>query len=186
VTQIPTISEKRTVHPPAGGFRLAVVVATALVFAAMFGWLACIQRMENGEVEFHWQRRTWLWIAIGIAGPLYFWRQIWPAQNVSQSGAGKRTIKGWAALLIPSLFWVVYPLWFISGPQLLNVGIGLGIAVTALTLGGWMIFRLIQGFAGEETPPRRAGPASRPESESTPAQGRKIISDPPTPEADVD
>ena len=140
------------------------MAATALVFAAMFGWLACLQRMESGEVEFHWQRSAWLWIALGLVGPVYFWRQIWPGQTVSPAGAARRQIKGWAALLVPSLMWMAYPLRFISGQQRLNVGIGLGVAAMVLTFGGWMVFRLIKGFADEETPPAKMKPTIRPES----------------------
>ena len=147
------------------GFRLAIIVTTALVFATAFGWLACIQRMENGDVEFHWQGRAWLWIAIGVASPVYFWRQIWPKQKVSPTGSARRLVKGWAALLIPSLMWMAYPLRFISGQQLLNVSIGLGIAAAVLTLGGWMVFRLIKGFADEAAPPSNTDPTRRPEPE---------------------
>ncbi len=131
----------------------------------MFCWLACIKRMAGGEVEFHWQWNAWLWIAVGIASPVYFWRQIWPTQPVSKNGATRRQIKGWAALLIPSLMWMAYPLRFISGQQLLNVGIGLAIAGTVLTFGGWMVYRLIKGFAADEAPPAKTDSARRPEPE---------------------
>ena len=166
MTQTPTVPEKRTV-PADRGFRLVVVVATAAIFALVFGWLACIQRTESGEVEFHWQRSAWLWIAIVIASTVYFWRQIWPTQNFPPAGAVRRQIKGWAALLIPSLMWTAYPLRFISGQQLLNVSIGLAIAGTVLTGGGWMVYRLIQGFANEETPPVSGDARRRPEATST-------------------
>ena len=151
-----------------GGFRRAIVAATALVFATAFGWLACIQRMDSGEVEFHWQGSAWLWIAVGLAAPVYFWRQIWPRQPVSPARPAWHRFKGWAALLIPSLMWMLYPLRFISGQQFLNVLIGLGIAVTVLTLGGWMVFRLIKGFADEAAPPAKTDSARRPEAEDAP------------------
>ena len=35
----------------------------------------------------------------------------------------------------------------------LGAGIGLAIAATVLACGGWMVYRLIQGFAGDEAPP---------------------------------
>jgi hypothetical protein len=163
-----TVPENGTVTPTKNdGFRLAIVVATALVFATAFGWLACIQRLDSGEVEFQWQGTAWLWIAVGLAAPVYFWRQIWPKQNVPSAGSTGRVIKGWAALLIPSLMWLAYPLRFISGPQLLNVIIGLGIAATVLTFGGWMVFRLIKGFADEEVPAASTDSIRRPESDSS-------------------
>ncbi|MEI6193866.1 MAG: hypothetical protein WCS42_06000 [Verrucomicrobiota bacterium] len=165
MTQTPTVPEKRTV-PTDRGFRLVLVVSTALIFAAAFGWLACIERMENGEVEFHWQASTWIWIATGMASTVYFWRQIWPTQNVSPTSVVRRQIKGWAALMIPSLMWMAYPLRFISGQQLLNVAIGLAIAATVLACGGWMVYRLIQGFAGDEAPPVSGDARSRPEPPS--------------------
>ena len=49
--------------------------------------------------------------------------------------------------------WMAYPLRFISGQQLLNVGIGLAIAGIVLTLGGWMVFQLIKGFDDDKAPP---------------------------------
>ena len=163
----PSLLEKRTVHPPEDrGLRLALVVVTVLVFAGVFGWLACLQRMDGGEVEFHWQWRAGLWITIGIASPVYFWRQIWPVTAVPPAGATRRAITGWAALLLPSLMWMAYPLRFISGQQLLNVCIGLSIAATVLAFGGWMVFRLIQGFANEETPPSGADSNCGPETAS--------------------
>ena len=178
MTQTPALRENRTVHPPTNsGFRLVIVAATALGFAAVFGWLACIQRKENGEVEFHWQMGAWLWIAIGIACTVYFWRQVWPVKNHSPAGARRRVIKGWAALLIPSLMWMAYPLRFISGQQLLNVFIGLAIAATVLTFGGWMVFRLIKGFANEEAPSAKMDSTRRPDSEN--AAGNRAANPPP-------
>ncbi len=163
----PARPKNGTVPPPTDRrFRLVIIVATALVFAVVFGWLACIHRTPGGEVEFHWQWTTWLWIVIGIAGPVYFWRQIWPLQQVSSAAARRRAIKGWAALLLPSLLWMAYPLRFISGTQLLNVALGLGIAATVLAFGGWMVFRLIQGFADEEAPLAKTDPTRRPDSAS--------------------
>jgi len=142
------------------------VVVTALVFAVVFGWLACMHRTENGEVEFHWHWTAWLWITIGIACTVYFWRQIWPVQNVSPTGAIRRQVKGWTALLVPSLMWLAYPLRFISGAQLLNVFLGLAIAATVLALGGWMVFQLIKGFADDPAPPAKMDSPIQPEIES--------------------
>ena len=151
--QTPIANVKLPRPADARGLRQVVIVSTALTFAAVFGWLACIQRLDSGEIEFHWQASAWLWIVIGIASTIYFWRQIWPAQNVSPTGAGKRVFKGWAVLMIPSLLWMAYPLRFISGQQLLNVFTGLIIAASVLTFGGWMVFRLIKGFADETASP---------------------------------
>lgn len=163
----PASAEKRTVRQSTDrGFRLAIVAVTALGFAVGFGWLACIERLASGEVEFHWQWSAALWIAIGIASPVYFWRQIWPTQPVPPGSARRRQVQGWAALLIPSVMWMAYPLRFVSGQQRLNVLIGLAIAGSVLSLGGWMVFRLIQGFAAEPTPakptPATGQPASPP------------------------
>lgn len=168
-------------HSPStdSGFRLAIVISTAVIFATAFGWLGCIQRKETGEVEFHWQWGALFWIAIGISCTVYFWRQIWPIGNTFPTGTKKRMVKGWAALLIPSLMWMTYPLLFVSGQQLLNVSIGLAIAVTVLTLGGWMVFRLVKGFANEdeETPPVKVDLTGTSESEI--AIHKKALTAPP-------
>lgn len=149
--QAPSVPDKKTPRPSTGGgFRLLTIISSAVLFAAVFGWLACIQRTAGGAVEFHWQGSAWLWIATGIASPVYFWRQIWPGQDDSRAVSLSRVIKGWAVLLIPSLMWMAYPLRFISGQQLLNVSIGLAVAALVLTCGGWMVFRLIKGFAADE------------------------------------
>ena len=127
ILKTPDTDKKNLPSSTDGGFKRAVIVSTALIFAAVFGWLACIQRTEGGKIEFHWQLSALLWIAIGIVCTVYFWRQVWPAQIDSPTGKRSRLIKGWAALLIPSLMWMAYPLRFVSGQQLLNVGSAPGI-----------------------------------------------------------
>jgi hypothetical protein len=133
-----------------GGFKRVIIVSTALIFAAVFGWLSCMERKLNGDVDFRWHWSALLWVAIGIASMVYFWRQIWPTQNDGIGSKHKRLIKGWAALLIPSLMWMAYPLRFISGQRLFDVFFGLMLAAMVLTLGGCMVFRLIKGFNENE------------------------------------
>ena len=148
------LPENGTVHRPSSGrFRLVVIASSILLFAATFGWLACIRRDGVGEVTFQWQWQAAVWIAVGIASPVYFWQQIWPVQPNPSVSPRRRAIKGWTALLLPSLMWMAYPLRFISGQQLLNVGIGLAIAGIVLTFGGWMVFQLIKGFDDGKSPP---------------------------------
>ena len=133
-----------------GGFKYAIIISTALTFAAVFGWLACIDRQENGDLDFRWHWSALLWIVIGIASTIYFWRQVWPAQNDSSVGKRNRLVKGWTALLIPSLIWMTYPLRFLSGKHFTDVLAGLTAAAIVLTLGALMLFRLIKGFNENE------------------------------------
>jgi hypothetical protein len=132
-----------------GGLKRAIIVSTTLLMAAVFGWLACIDRKENGDLDFRWHWGASLWIAIGLGCTFYFWRQVWP-QNDSPDGKRKRLIKGWAAFLIPSLIWMTYPLRFFSGKHFTDVLAGLTAAAIVLTFGGWMLSRLIKGFNKNE------------------------------------
>lgn len=136
-----------------GGFKLAIIISTAIVFAAMFGWLACLDRKPNGDVDFRWHWRALLWMAVGIASTLYFWRQVWPNEENPATSKRRRLIKGWVVFLIPSLMWVAYPLRFISGQRLFDVMFGLTLAATVLTAGGFMVARLIKGFNEGENKP---------------------------------
>jgi hypothetical protein len=58
----------------------------------------------------------------------------------------KDIIKGSAALLLPSLWWITFPLRFLSGQHFWDVVIGLAAAATVLTFGAWMVIRLIKAF----------------------------------------
>ena len=139
-------------EPPAAsndaGFRRVFVISSTLILATVFGWLGCLVRQTNGNVLFEWQWRALIWFAIGIGSTVYFWRQIWPAQNITRTA--KRQIKGWVVLAIPCVIWMAYPLWFISGRQLSDVFVGLMLAVVVLTGGGLMVYKLIRGFENDE------------------------------------
>lgn len=147
------------------GFKRGIIFSSALLLAAVFGWLACVDRSADGVVAFHWQWRALLWIAAGLGCTVYFWRQAWPRPGESRSP--RQVIIGWVVLAIPCVMWMAYPLRFISGQQLLNVFIGLMLAATVLTGGGFMVFKLIKGF--ENDPDPAANPSNQPDREKKPA-----------------
>jgi hypothetical protein len=157
-------SEADTTPLPAAtdaGFRGVFVISSALILATVFGWLACLVRTENGDIAFRWQWRALIWIAGGIGSTGYFWRQVWPVENGVRTL--KQQIKGWVVLAVPCVIWMSYPLWFISGRQLFDVGAGLALAATVLTGGGWMVFKLIKGFENDEAAADNADLMDRPD-----------------------
>ena len=126
-------------------FRRMVIISTALSLAAIYGWLACFDRQSNGDLYFHCRWNGLLWIFIGLGTTLYFWQKIWPPENVP-AAARKEIIKGSVALVIPALWWAVFPLRFLSGQHFWDVVIGLAAAVTVLSFGACMVIRLINAF----------------------------------------
>lgn len=151
-------------------FKRGIVCSSAFLLAAVFGWLACVARSADGAVTFHWQWRALLWIAAGLGCTIYFWRQVWPAPGVSRSR--RQEFAGWVVLAVPCVLWMAYPLRFISGPQLLNVFIGLAVAATVLTGGGFMVRTLIRGFENDEATtadPVAPNPPDRSDTRKEPA-----------------
>ncbi|HVU09217.1 MAG TPA: hypothetical protein VHG89_11805 [Verrucomicrobiae bacterium] len=136
-------------------FRRAMVFFTIVFLAVAYGWLACLNRTANGDINFHWRWSALLWIAIGIVSPIYFWRQVWPVKNSGQNRR-KRVVFGSFVLVAPWLWWMVYPLWFLSGKHFADVLTGLLAAAAVLSFGAWMVFKLIKGFAEEDAAQARA------------------------------
>jgi hypothetical protein len=122
-----------------------IIVSTALSLMAAYGWLAGFARQPGGDFSFQWRWNTLLWAFIGFATNAYFWRKAWPAPGRA-AVTRKDIIKGSAALLLPSLWWITFPLRFLSGQHFWDVVIGLAAAATVLTFGAWMVIRLIKAF----------------------------------------
>ncbi len=55
-------------------------------------------------------------------------------------------ITGSAVLLVPCLWWLTFPLRFLSGQHFWDVAIGLIAAATVLSYGACMVIRLIKAF----------------------------------------
>ncbi|HEY4414712.1 MAG TPA: hypothetical protein VGO57_03385 [Verrucomicrobiae bacterium] len=133
------------VRPSDTLFKRIVIVATALSLAITYGWLACFDRQPSGDFYFHWQWSALLWIAIGLVSNAYFWRKIWPPAGraaVTRRGA----ILGSLALALPCLWWLTFPLRFLSGQHFWDVMSGLIAAAAVLSFGAWMVIKLIKAF----------------------------------------
>ncbi len=70
---------------------------------------------------------------------------LWPAKAV-QGPTRTRVLKGFLVLAAPSIYWLSFPLHFISGRDCRDVLTGLTAAGLILGLGAWMMLRLIKAF----------------------------------------
>lgn len=141
-------------------FRRIISVFTALSLAVAYGWLAGFVRQPNGDLSFHWRWPVLLWALIGFFSTVYFWRKIWPPEG-RPNAARKEIVKGSIALLLPGLWWLLFPLRSQSGQHLRDVTEGLIAAALVLTFGAWLVIRLGRGFeddAAGDIPPEKSEP----------------------------
>jgi hypothetical protein len=103
----------------------------------------------SGDFNFHWRWSALLWILIGFGSSLYFWQKAWPGDDSRATRKG--IIKGSAVLLLPCLWWLTFPLRFLSGQHFWDVAIGLAAAAAVLSFGAWMVIRLIKAFERSDT-----------------------------------
>jgi hypothetical protein len=127
-----------------------VVIFTALSLAAAYGWLAGFVRQTNGDLSFHWRWLVLVWAVVGFASTVYFWRKIWPPEDQPDS-TRKSVTKGSIALLLPGLWWLLFPLRSQSGQHFWSVVEGLSIAAIVLTIGAFMLIRLAKAFEEDGT-----------------------------------
>jgi FtsH-binding integral membrane protein len=130
-------------------FKRMVAIFTALSLAAAYGWLAGFARGADGDFAFHWRWQILLWAVIGLVSTLYFWRKIWPPEN-QPAAARKDIVEGSLTLALPGLWWLIFPLRFLSGQHFWNVVEGLTIAAVVLTIGAFMIIRLGKAFENDD------------------------------------
>jgi hypothetical protein len=126
-------------------FRRIIIISTELSLAGMYGWLACFDRQLSGDVFFHWRWIGLVWAGIGYGSCWYFWHKIWPASETVTATRGD-ILKGSAVLAVPCLWWITFPLRFLSGQHFWDVLAGLVAAATVLSFGAWMMTRLIKAF----------------------------------------
>ncbi len=131
-------------------FKRIVIVATALSLATMYGWLACFDRQPNGSFYFHWQWIALLWIILGFVTNAYFWRKIWPPAG-GGTATRREILQGSIVLALPCLWWLTFPLRFLSGQHFWDVMTGLVAAALVLSFGAWMVIKLIKAFEQSDT-----------------------------------
>ncbi len=131
-------------------FKRMIVIACALSLATMYGWLACFDRQPNGSFYFHWQWNALLWIVIGVGTNAFFWRKVWPPAGRADA-TRKDVMVGSIVLGVPCLWWLTFPLRFLSGQHFWDVMTGLIAAATVLSCGAWMVIKLIKAFEQSDT-----------------------------------
>jgi hypothetical protein len=126
-------------------FKRMITIFTDLSLAAAYGWLACFDRQIDGNVIFHWRWVAVPWILVGFGSTAYLWYKVWPPEN--RPGATRKDIIiGSLVFIIPCLWWLTFPLRFLSGQHFWDVAEGLIAAAIVLSFGAWMVIRLIKAF----------------------------------------
>jgi len=130
--------------------RRVVIIFTILSLAVADGWLASFERLPGGELLCRWCWATLIWGLTGGGTCLYFWRQIWPPPD-SPPTTRKRIIIGSVVLLVPCVWWLTFPLRFLSGSDFRDVICGLIAAAIVLSFGAFMVIKLIRAFERSDT-----------------------------------
>jgi hypothetical protein len=131
-------------------FKRLITWSTAVCLAAIYGWLASYERQMDGSMHFHWRWLSLFWAIIGTGSSTYFWHQIWPPSGYPDSNRNG-IIKGLIIIVLPGLWWLIYPLRFLKGEQFWDVITGLMVVASALSFGAWMITRLVKAFEASDT-----------------------------------
>lgn len=130
--------------------RRVVIISTILSLATADGWMASFERQPGGELSCRWCWATLIWSLIGGGTCFYFWRQIWPPRDFPRASR-KHIIIGSVVVLLPCLWWLTFPLRFLSGQNFWDVTCGLIAAAMVLSFGAWMVTKLIRAFERSDT-----------------------------------
>ncbi len=130
-------------------FRRMLTFFTALSLAVAYGWLAGFVRQSNGNLSFQWRWLIVAWVFIGIVSSVYFWHKIWPPENHPRASR-KDKVKGSLALVLPGVWWLIFPLLSLSGQHGYAVVEGLIPVVIVLSYGAWMVTHLVKSFEKED------------------------------------
>jgi hypothetical protein len=140
-------------------FKQIIIVSCASSLAMMYGWLACFDRQPDGDFHFHLRWLGLLWFVIGFGSTTFFWRKIWPPQN-DPTATRKDVVIGSIVLVVPGLWWLTFPLRFLSGQHFWDVMTGLIAAAMVLSFGAWMVIKLIKAFEQSDTSDLNASDAA--------------------------
>src|SRR5262245_58054259 len=128
------------------GFQHIVEIGSAAGLGMVFGCMACLQWTEFKGPSFHWHWLVLFWISVGIFAGIYFWRQIWQAQDAPAGGARKHLLKGWLVLAVACATTFAYSVRTFKLENFKEVLMGVFAASIVLSFVGWMIFRLMRMF----------------------------------------
>ena len=132
-------------------FKRYFIVFTALSLAVAYGWLAGFEKQPGGNLAFHWRWVIIPWALVGLISGIYFWRKMWPPPGRPHA-TRKDIIEGVIALVLPGVWWLIFPLRVLSGQHLWDVLKGLIAAAVVLSFGTWMIVRLGKSFEDSGNP----------------------------------
>ena len=119
-------------------------------FGLVLGSTACVCPGEGDQgLVFHWRWLALIWGAGGLWAGWHLWSLIWQLENVPGVKPQQRLRRYCIALAIGGVAVFAYPFRFVAPDKLRGVLTGLIAALVVLSLVGWMIFRLVEGFSDE-------------------------------------
>jgi hypothetical protein len=142
-------------------FRRIVAFSTAIGFAAALGSEACLERGADHGYDFHWHWRALIWMAIGVAGAIQLWRLLWRVEADNTPRNRRQLGIFCVVIMLGAIGIFVYPIMFVTGPQLKEVIFGLCLAVAVLTFVFWMITRVFRGFIASDVEEESANSANK-------------------------
>ena len=130
-------------------FQRIVEIATAVGLGTVFGCMGCLEWKEYQGPSFHWHWPVLLCTGAGVFAGIYFWRQIWHAQDAPPGGSRAYLIKAWAALAAASTATFIYSVRTFRWENFKDVLLGVFAASAVLSFVGWAIFRLMRLFESD-------------------------------------
>jgi hypothetical protein len=110
-----------------------VVGSTALGLGCLAAAIEALRR-ETGGFTFQVSAGTFVAFSLGLAAGLYYWKLA--ARSLLAARVGT------ALLLVAGIGGFLYPLRFVPADKMAEIGIGLGFAVSAISIGAFMLWRL--------------------------------------------
>jgi hypothetical protein len=110
-----------------------VVGSTALGLGCLAAAMEALRR-DTGGFTFQLSARTFVAFSLGLAAGLYYWKLA--ARSLLAARVGT------ALLLLAGIGGFLYPLRFVPANKMAEIGIGLGFATSALSVGAFMLWRL--------------------------------------------
>ena len=137
----PSTTEDQVMPPPettlSRGLYKIVLGSTAL---ALGGMAAALEALRPSATGFGFRISVWTFVAfaVGWAAGLLYWKLEARSRLAGRIGN--------AFLLLAGLGGFLYPLRFVPSDKKADIGIGLGLAVCALSMGAFLLWRMKRFF----------------------------------------